>query len=780
MKFKIFLIYHSHIDIGYTERQEKMAIYQADFIKQAVKACLSEKQAQRDTKAKFRFTAEGFWAVQQYLKRYGEPGKQELIQAIQSGCFELTSGYFHMADLLNYKNLSHSLDYSQNFVNENHLPPIDVAIACDINGFSWGYADALYDHGVRYLETNINTHHGDAPFSKPLVPFWWETPKGRKLLVWNGLTYHKANILGLIPDFAPGGNPGIPGMLEENAPFVEIQNTDYAYKRISQMIQATVENGYEYDFIPIMGSGLYTDNSPVGDSHCELIQQFNEKYGDEIEITTATLSEFFAHLETCGAKFETYRGDWNDWWTDGVLSTPNETRLFRNAQRTEDLIDKVDPQRKIITAEEHEQVQNLLITYAEHTWGHSNSLSDPYKLLVTQLDARKAKLAFDADVLANTLFDKLSRTLGEGEFTVKRPFVYHIVNPHDFEKSDTVYLPYDFWEDGIFHQKGVQVVDADGQILPSQKTRTLRGSMIACHITMKPHEHKTLSLNISSDIEVKNDLKNSPITEDGVYKNEFYTVQYGTDGLRSIVHNATGEELLNPDKEKLGEPVYQLFPNGQRFQAAGFGYSKRVKPDMEIHHAHLKNMELVESGEVFTHIKATYQIKGAVQCFAHYFLYNHLPKLLVTVEMAKELVMDPEGMYVSLPFKTTGGEWYLDKAGAYFQPGEQLPCGCCDYYSFHRGFVLSGNQLGIAINSLDTPLMTVNRLKLWDYTKTADKVGPVYSWMTNNKWETNFRTQCAGYLESRYVIEMDSGLKDPKNGLKVLESNEHDLLVLRA
>ena len=70
MKFKIFLIYHSHIDIGYTERQEKIAAYQGDFIKQAVDYVLSANQNQRNSKNKFKFTAEGFWAVEQYLEKY--------------------------------------------------------------------------------------------------------------------------------------------------------------------------------------------------------------------------------------------------------------------------------------------------------------------------------------------------------------------------------------------------------------------------------------------------------------------------------------------------------------------------------------------------------------------------------------------------------------------------------------------------------------------------------------------------------------------------------------
>ena len=73
--FKVFLVNHSHIDIGYTERQEKMAVYQADFIRQAEDCALPDRQTGRDSRCKFKFTAEGFWAVEQYLKRYGKEGK---------------------------------------------------------------------------------------------------------------------------------------------------------------------------------------------------------------------------------------------------------------------------------------------------------------------------------------------------------------------------------------------------------------------------------------------------------------------------------------------------------------------------------------------------------------------------------------------------------------------------------------------------------------------------------------------------------------------------------
>ena len=778
MAFKIFFVYHSHIDVGYTERQEKMAVYQADFMRQAVDEALSSRQACRTEKNKFRFTAEGFWAVEQYLKRYGDQGRDRLKAAVEAGHFELTGCYLHMSELLNYQNLYHSVEYVRRFEEDNGFPFTRVAMASDINGFSWGIADALYDTGIRYLMTNINTHHGGAPFGKPLVPFYWESPKGQKLLVWDGLAYHKANLLGLIPGLAPGGDPGIPGMLVEETAFVDVQNTDYAEKRIFAMLDSLRENGYPYDFLPIMGGGLYTDNNPVADDHCELVGEWNRKFGDKVEIITATLQEFFDYLEQNVQDIPTYRGDWNDWWTDGALSTPNETRLFRNAQRTHSLIQKLDPEHKVVSPEELEAIANKLIMYSEHTWGHSNSYWDPCKLLVEQLDARKAKLAFDADVLAGTAYDKLARALGEGEFTCHRPFTYKVINPLDMPKSATVYLPTDFWEEGRFHMGGFQVVDEKGQELFAQKTATLRGSMIACHVELGPHEEKQLEIRFTpSPSQPKLHFLDQ---EAGKFENDQYIVRYDNRGIYSIVSKAAGEELLDTSAYALGAPVYQIFPGGNRGDAAGFGYSARKKPAMEIHNAVLQAFHVLESGDVFTRLRADFSIKGAQRVMVTYYLYNHTNRLEIQAEMAKDLVLDPEGMYIALPFRAAGGKWYLDKAGAFFEPREHLPKTCCDYFAVQRGVVLSGDHLGISINSLDTLMVTFDRIKLWDFTTDIGEArGPVLSWLCNNKWETNFRNQCAGCLESRYVVEISPALKEAANGPQMLECNEYEPIVLR-
>jgi len=173
-----------------------------------------------------------------------------------------------------------------------------VAMASDINGFSWGIADVLVEVGVKYLITNLNSHHGGAPIGEPLKPFYWFSPKWRKILVWNGIAYHKANLLGLIPGFCPRADPGISGMVTENNDgFTYVEDISFAETRVYQMVKGLIESGYQYNFIPIMGGANYTDNNPAADGYCDLIQQWNDTQGHEIHIRTSSVEEFFEYME---------------------------------------------------------------------------------------------------------------------------------------------------------------------------------------------------------------------------------------------------------------------------------------------------------------------------------------------------------------------------------------------------------------------------------------------------------------------------------------------------
>jgi len=112
-------------------------------------------------------------------------------------------------------------------------------------------------------------------------------------------------------------------------------------------------------------------------------------------------------------------------------------------------------------------------------------------------------------------------------------------------------------------------------------------------------------------------------------------------------------------------------------------------------------------------------------------------------------------MYCVFPFAVPGGAWLLDKPGGPIRPGvDQLPGTCCDYYLVQAGAALVGAEVGISVSSLDAALVQIGDLRLWTYCTEIEPTGPLYSWLTNNKWETNFALTSQGPMNFRYVVEL--------------------------
>lgn len=421
-KWEVFVIQHSHIDIGYTHRQEVIEAYHRQFMRQAIAYANSPDQDQRTDKTKFKFTCEGFWAVELFWEEASKSEKEAFIKALKDGTMELSGFYLHLTELLDEGHLRESISYAKEFSTQ-HEVPLKVAMASDINGFPWTLSQILYDAGIEYLCTNINMHHGGYPLGKPLEPFYWETPKGDKILVWNGLPYHRANILGLMPGYQGDENAGIPGLvLDAEGGYMNVEGIDIAENKLIPFLKGLEASGYPYHMIPLMGSGFYTDNSPATDAYCDLIQQWNKKHGDEITIRTATLEEFFQEFVKNKIDISTYSGDWNDWWSDGSISTPLETTVFRNAQRTKRVVEMLDPKHQIISKEELRAISKKLIQYAEHTWGHSHTREA--ELIVGQTFLRKSKHAIEADEMASRSLDKVLTHKGETDFNVNKTLDY--------------------------------------------------------------------------------------------------------------------------------------------------------------------------------------------------------------------------------------------------------------------------------------------------------------------------------------------------------------------
>lgn len=78
----------------------------------------------------------------------------------------------------------------------------------------------------------------------------------------------------------------------------------------------------------------------------------------------------------------------------------------------------------------------------------------------------------------------------------------------------------------------------------------------------------------------------------------------------SIVNKSTGNELLCESGGELGQPVYQVFENADRWELAGFGYSARKIPEDKIFYGKSLGVEVLSTGEITTTIRIGYEIRS--------------------------------------------------------------------------------------------------------------------------------------------------------------------------
>ena len=190
--WNVYLIHHSHTDIGYTERQEKIMRYHYDFSRQAIEI-LDDIHSGKTTGCDgFVWQCENHWQIENFYQMADEELKKKFEAYVRSGEIGLSGNYLNMTELVSAPVLNDSLDKMQAYGKKTGHP-IVAGMSADINGLAWGYADALYNHGVRYFYTALHPHHGMFPNYHKTLPYYWEGPSGNRVLMWNGDHYHLGN-----------------------------------------------------------------------------------------------------------------------------------------------------------------------------------------------------------------------------------------------------------------------------------------------------------------------------------------------------------------------------------------------------------------------------------------------------------------------------------------------------------------------------------------------------------------------------------------------------------
>lgn len=777
-KWTVYIINHSHTDIGYTDRQEKIERYHVDFIKQVISIFDSIKTRECKEWDGFKWTCENYWQVENFLKNADEENIKKFKKYVKEGLIDISLNYLNMTELVDEDILKDMISNARKFSDINGFE-LDSAMIADINGLSWGYSEVLHEQGVNNLFSCLHAHHGLAPLYVKQMPFWWETPKGNKILVWNGEHYMLGNEFFLVPNTRSSYHIIDEFVNDNYTPHFEVTEN-----RLFRYVSYLEEEGYPYDYVPAMISGILSDNSPANPRIMEIINKWNEKYSDKIELKMTTLNGFFKIVRKEN-DIQTYSGDWNDWWADGVGSTPAPTKIYKDAQRKYHLSKKLDPKNELGKNELLDEFKYKMMMYAEHTWGYSSSVSEPWNTLVNDLDYRKAAYAVNSNQLISRHVDEILANLGEVSIMPDREKIYKIINPHDHKITDSVKVYVEHWEDidGVYFgenlESRMEVIDiASGEKIDYQVIQTARANEIEFILSLHPKEEKLIRLQktefkpstalryVYKGSEGVQDIEETPYMQRGnnsyIVQNDYFYIEFDNkSGIKSLKYKNTDKELIHPNSEY--SPFVGIYektdirtnPTQERRIMGRNRKGRMVQRD----DSKLTDIKIIKDGSVYTTIKLDYKLLGTQMYSVILKVFKKIPKISSIIRIQKQNEWAPENLYVSLPFSLgEDTELFIDKTGCIIRPGiDQLPGTNTEFYLTQNGMVYKNQEESLIVACKDVPLITLGELdshiiKLCGESTAYKNKEVAYSWVMNNYWETNFKVDLSGFYEFEYLL----------------------------
>ena len=794
----IEVLHHSHTDIGYTERQELICRNHADFLRQALDILRRIDAGEAEEQRGFRWQCENYWQIENFLRFASAKDRQDLIRYIRSGQVGLSASYLNLTDLIDETVLEEHLQAAREWADSVGAT-MKSAMTADVNGYSPALPDALSSIGVQFFYSALHTHHGMYPLHHNPAFFRWRGPHGGNVLTFVGEHYHWGHVLGLCPHGTSSYmlNDDLLREIESgkrfttNAEVTEQEELDLAAKRITRYLAGLEEFGWPLNFVPVFVSGIYSDNSPPNGRVAERVNRLNALFKGQVILEMTTLDAFFEKLEASGADIPEYSGDFTDWWADGIGSTPEAVKLYREAQRKRNLAALLDPEKKYIDQKLWKQSGRNIMLYAEHTWGHSASVSDPYKSLVSEMGLKKTAYAVNANSEAGAMLDGVLDGLGNRGLYPDRSLRFRVLNPYSFQMTAPVAVPLLGWEYPLgCAQKEIPLAlsDADtGEILPTQTEPGPRGRLAETALTLNPGESRELKLSYREAsrempahtawmcADAVRDLEEiDGLATPAHIETRFFTVRTDAQkGISSIVYRETGTELMDTDSPYGAFAcVYEVTPASgpQTTSRRRMGRSRQTVNTRE-YPARPMRFAVTDQGEASVTLHIAYSLEGTDECSLDFRIWNLLPRIDVLLRVRKKSCPDAEGLKTMLPFVTDGSnETWIDKTGCVMRPGiDQLPGTCKEFWCLQNGLVRHGSQFDLIIGSPDVPLISFGEgnkgpVTLCDGHDEELNRAVICSRIMNNFWETNFAANLGGWHEFRYFL-MAAPPDTPENQL---------------
>jgi alpha-mannosidase len=735
-KWKIKFIQHSHTDIGYTRSQTEILAEHLRYIDYALDYC--DATDSYPDNAKFRWTCEASWPVDEYLKCRPASQIERLIKRIKEGRIEVTGMYFNFDEIPDEKILSASLAAAGR-IKEKGIP-VTLAMQNDVNGIGWCLNDYFNQMGVKYLNMGTHGHRALICFDKPTM-FWWESPSGKRILTFRAEHYMTGNTV------------------------LEMQSGDidkFKNNLLNYLISLNAKE-YPYDEMAIQHSGYLTDNSPPSTIASDLIKKWNELFVWP-QLSTSSAETFFSDMEKDhGRVFPVIRGAWPDWWTDGFGASARETAATRLASSS--LISNEAGLTMASIAgvklpDEIEQninlADNALLFYTEHTTGYSESVREPLSQPTMEQRALKESYAWEANRRTASIGEEAMGLL-QSIFNREAEPSLLVFNTLNWKRSGlaTIYIDHQIVPRG----KTAGIFDHDGNRLEVQPLRH-RSDVTEWAVWFKDIPAFGYRKYIIKPVDVPEQTSEQADTK--VLENSWYRIvtdpEKGT--ITSWYDKELAIELLDPKSQyKLGEFILEQLGNRSQMESKRLDDFRRSPLDTVW-------FDSMNKGEIWNSIKFYGESVTSEKPKGFMFeirLYNTEKRLDLACSIIKKSIVAPESFYIAFPFNIENGKHFTEVQGGVIETGkDQIRGSSNDWYTVQDFTAIRNDRTQLVLGCAEMPLMQFGAINTGRYTAGAMPQGTnLFSWPMNNYWVTNFNADQRGGHSWKYYITTSS---DVSNG----------------
>jgi alpha-mannosidase len=733
-KWTVFIVPHEHLDIGFTDYADKIA----ELHSQAVDGVLDL----LPTHPEFRWTLDGSWVAEQYIKGRSPKRQTQFLESIRDGKITLPMQYANQhTGVASLEGLIRSLYPSSALAREYSLP-LGAAHITDVPSYSWSYASVLHDAGVKYFAAASNS------WRAPIVlqgrwneksPFYWEGPDGGRVLMWYSRAYLQLSTLFGTPQSLDAVKDALPVFLQ-------------AYSRDDYVANAAI----------IFGSQL--ENTALNTKQADLARNWQARYAWP-RLEYSNFAEALADIEgQFHGKLPVVRGDFGPYWEDGFASDSLHTALHRQNQQ------------RILTAEKLSTIPSILDTslrpdesflaaawknillFDEHTWTFVGATTQPdNQQTVGQLTLKRAEATDASEAITRSIhrsWAQLESFLGAKEASIV------VFNSLNWQRSGVLEtdLP-----DGQALFDTVSNREISCQTLFAGRSTPLPGfgggyrrvRFLAPDVPAMGY--KLFALRPAQNAAQAADKATKAARNDSIFENAYYRMALDppSGSVASIWDKQLNRELVDTKSPyRFGSYIYVSgaddMPNNSLYR---YGAALQAPSLMPVAAAKGRLVSVLQTPHG-TQIVLESSAPNTPSVQTQITLLDSEKRIEFSYQIRKDSVLSKEAAYIAFPFAVENPRFAYESQTGWINPAkDELPGGSREWYAVNHWAAVFADGISAVIVPRDAPLVTFGDIVRGNWpTSFRPKASTIFSWLMSNYWGTNFAPAQGGDFTFHYDL----------------------------